>query len=193
MCVCTLLYMKLFRLLIKDFKLCNDGVQFLLQLWFFSRGFRSENSFRELDENEIKECYSKLIQKFQINTLQEVVNLALLSSNTWQAVIMTREPNLSQRYTAKDKSQWTQAATREIPIRCKEKKSSQRRCWTLKQVCQRGCGISTFEDTQNVTKPWATWSSFEVSHALSRGLHQMISKGPFQPKLVCDSYLDFAG
>lgn len=74
--------MKLFRLLIKYFKLCNDGVQFLLQLCFFSRGFRSENSFRELDENGIKECYSKLIQKFQINTLQEVVNLALLSSNT---------------------------------------------------------------------------------------------------------------
>lgn len=31
-----------------------------------------------------------------------------------------REPSLSQRYTAKDKSQWARAATREIAIRCKE-------------------------------------------------------------------------
>ena len=71
--------MKLFRLLIKDFKLCNDGVQFPLQS-VFSMAFRSVNSLRELDENGIKECYSKLIQEFQINTLQEVVNVALSSN-----------------------------------------------------------------------------------------------------------------
>lgn len=53
------------------------------------------NSLGELDENGIKEYYSKLIQKFQVNTLQEVFNLALLSSNTLQAVTVAREPNLS--------------------------------------------------------------------------------------------------
>lgn len=33
---------------------------------------------------------------------------------------MRREPSLSQRYKAKDKSQWTRAATREIAIRFEE-------------------------------------------------------------------------
>lgn len=34
---------------------------------------------------------------------------------------MRREPSLSQRCTAKDKSQWARAAAREIAIRFKEK------------------------------------------------------------------------
>lgn len=39
-------------------------------------GFHSMNSLRKLDENGIKECSSKLIQEFQINTLQEEIGRA---------------------------------------------------------------------------------------------------------------------
>jgi len=72
--------MKLFRLLNKNFKLCNDSVQFSLQSLFFPRQKCFFHSLRELDENGIGECYSKLLQKFQINPLQEVLNLALSST-----------------------------------------------------------------------------------------------------------------
>lgn len=59
MCACKLLYMKLFILLIKDFKLCNESVLLPVQLYM---GFHSViQSGLELDENGNKECYSKPI------------------------------------------------------------------------------------------------------------------------------------
>lgn len=48
-------------------------------------------------------------------------------------------------------------------------------CWRLEQVTQRGCGISSFGDTQNSTKR---------DSALGRELDQVTSGIPFQPKLV---------
>lgn len=67
------------------------------------------------------------------------------------------------------------------------KNPSQQGCWMSEQVSQRDCRISTLEDSQNSTKLQATWGSFEVSHAWSRGFLKMISKVPFHPKLVCYS------
>lgn len=55
---------------------------------------------------------------------------------------------------------------------------------TLEELSQKGCVISIFG---NSSKPWATWSNFEVSSALSNTLN---SWGPSQPRFISITYLN---
>lgn len=51
---------------------------------------------------------------------------------------------------------------------------------------QRNCGISILGDAQNLPEQDPEWSNY-VGAALSKGLNQMSSTSPFQPKLFSDS------
>lgn len=95
--------------------------------------------------------------------MQEVVSLVLLSLNTWQPVRLWGESQVCLRgikQRTRVNGQELQQGQLQLDLK---KIFSQKRYWTLILASQRSC-----EDGQNSKKLRATWSSFEVSHALSR-------------------------
>ncbi|KAK4832344.1 hypothetical protein QYF61_021873 [Mycteria americana] len=81
-------------------------------------------------------------------------------------------------YKGEDQRQWAQTKTQEIPFKHMKKLFYHEGGETLQKVAQRGCGVSILEDIQNWTKHSPEQPAL-ADPALSKGLDEMFSRGPF--------------